>query len=82
MNGQLCPEIAHAPETAEGRIAAALACSPGLARRAGMAGAIAGIDFAGALALAPSHRDGELLRACLIAAEQGLLTGLRKRERD
>ncbi len=55
--------------------------------RAGMAGAVSGIDWQSALALAAralesGDFDGDMLDACLTAVDQGLAAGARKRESD
>jgi hypothetical protein len=64
----------------EGEIALALVFRPGLIRRAGMAGVAVGIDYQGALALAPPECDREALAFLLMRAEDGLLAGFRKTE--
>jgi hypothetical protein len=67
--------------TAEGQIALALAFRPGLILRAGMAGVAVGLDYRGALALAPAGCDQEALKFLLMRAEDGLLAGFRKTEK-
>ncbi|WP_363346286.1 hypothetical protein [Methylocystis echinoides] len=66
----------------EGEIALALVFRPGLIRRAGMAGVAVGIDYQGALALAPPQCDREALAFLLMRAEDGLLAGFRRAEND
>jgi hypothetical protein len=47
-----------------------------------MAGVAVGIDYQGALALAPRECDREALSFLLMRAEDGLLAGFRKTEND
>jgi hypothetical protein len=63
-------------------LAIGLAFRPGLIRRAGWAGVAVGLDYQGALALAPSDCDREALAFLLIRAEDGLLSGFRKMENN
>jgi hypothetical protein len=53
----------------EGRAVADLMCRPGVWKRAGMDGALTGLDLAEAMASLPRGLDRDLARRLLIAAE-------------
>lgn len=78
-NGRLCPEKDHAPHTADGSLALQICFAPGSARRAGLSGALTGIDYMAALAIAPGACDHDTLKELLLQAEAGLIEGLAER---
>ncbi|MBM3552163.1 MAG: hypothetical protein FJX45_10425 [Alphaproteobacteria bacterium] len=67
------------PRTVEGAAALAACSSPGVMKRAGMAGAICGVDYAQALLLA-SHCDRQPFLELLVVAETGMLAGVAKKQ--
>lgn len=72
--GERCPEIEHAPRTAEGRAVMATLGRPGIWQRAGMDGTIAGLNLAEAMAsLCDTVIDREFARALFMRAEQHFL---------
>lgn len=52
--------------------------APGAIRRAGMAGAVVGVDYALASHLAPPEADEAAFMELLLVAEQGMLAGIAK----
>lgn len=79
-DGQLCPYRRHQPLSVCGEIAwALLSEGGGQWLRAGMDGAIVGLDLARCLARpAAAGADAEALEHLLLAGEAGALAGLRK----
>lgn len=69
MDGERCPEIAHAPRTDEGRAVLAALDRIGVWRRAGMAGTLTGLDLVEAMASLPAGMDADFARRLLLAAE-------------
>ncbi len=57
-----------------------VAMRPGMLRRAGLEGAVCGIDWSACLALAPDDGDSDLYDRCLAEVERGLLDGLQKED--
>jgi hypothetical protein len=74
--GDPCPRRVNAPRTPAGRAALAACRLPGVWTRAGMGGAITGLDYAACLAVARADGaaldDGALVR-CLKAFERGAI---------
>lgn len=72
-----CPTLEHAPQTLEGEAAWQAALAPGVWRRAGLGGAITGLDMTEALARIPEADalDQDAVRGFLAAIEIGRLTG-------
>lgn len=85
QDGTLCPRYRHDPHTLEGRTALTLALAPGIWRRAGMGGAMTGIDYAAAKALgdglAQGSDWGRVVRL-LHRFETGAIAGEAKRLKD
>jgi hypothetical protein len=78
--GARCPRSLNAPQTEPGMAALAATRSPGVWRRAGMAGALIGLDYAGCLAIAHAKAgedhawlDEAALVRCLSAIEAGAI---------
>jgi hypothetical protein len=69
IEGRFCPEVEHAPETAEGHIVAATLDRWGIWRRAGMSGSIVGIDTEEAMRELPPQCDRAFALRLLVAAE-------------
>jgi hypothetical protein len=68
-DGKFCPETEHAPVTPEGHVVAAALDRWGLWKRAGMSGAIAGIDMSEAMQMIPPCCDREFARRLFVVAE-------------
>ena len=80
MNGELCPQEEHAPQTVEG-LAAWRACQrPGVWLRSGMTGVVTALDTSAALRLAALHGadDQEAVLDALGAIEAGAFAGIEK----
>jgi hypothetical protein len=73
IDGKFCPEIEFAPQTPEGLFVAALLDRPGIWRRAGMSGSIAGMDIAEARATLPAELANEFAIRLLVAAERNFV---------
>lgn len=69
INGAFCPEVEHAPITAEGHFVAQALDRWGVWRRAGMAGAIVGMDIAEAMQAMPQQCDPCFAKRLLVVAE-------------
>lgn len=75
--GQFCPEHENRPHTPTGRAVAALIDRPGLWKRAGLTGALCGLDMREALASLPRGVDRERARKYLAIAEIEFLVAWR-----
>lgn len=73
--GRVCPTVRHAPRTGPGRRVVELALSPAMTRRAGVDGAITGLDVP-AIAARLAGVDPDLVHLLAEAAERGLLDGV------
>lgn len=75
---RLCPLVEHEAKSGEGALAWRVAGSPGVWARAGMTGALAGLNWPAALAFADALEAGadrEALGEYLSAVEAGALEG-------
>jgi hypothetical protein len=70
---RVCPEIEFAPATHEGRAVLDVIDRPGVWKRAGMSGALVGLDLAEAMTSLPEGLDRDRARSLLIAAEPSYL---------
>jgi hypothetical protein len=82
MHGRFCPEIEHAPTTPEGFFVAAALDRWGIWQRAGVTGAIAGMDLAHAMYGAPPECDQSLCERLFVVAEAAFCAAATKGEQE
>lgn len=71
-----CPEIEHAPMTAEGRAVLEAIDRYGVWKRAGFGGQIYGLDLPEAMASVPVGLDRDFVQRLFLCAEPGYLAGI------
>lgn len=77
--GGYCPEVFHAPQTAEGAAVLEVLEGNGVWKRAGTNGVPTGLDMTEALARLPAGVDAETGRALFLAAEGPWLAAVYER---
>lgn len=70
VDGEFCPEVAHAPQTLEGRAVASIITRHGVWKRAGLSGLVSGLDLAEACLGLPAHCDRAFASRLFVIAER------------
>lgn len=80
QNSERCPEVEFAPQTPEGECVAEVLDRCGIWQRAGMSGAINGLNLPEALAGLPRSCDRELARRLFLIAEIEFVIAINKKD--
>ena len=82
LNGKSCPKEEDAPQTPEGFLVRQIGSAPGLLIRAGMTGAVTGLDWASILSMVPADCDRERVISLIREWEIGVLEGASEKAKD